>query len=70
MKNGVKIWLIVAAALVLLGSVLFVGVMSMLKWDFHKLSTVSYETNTYEISETYQNISIVADTADIVFVAS
>ena len=47
MKTGTKIWLIVAAALVLVGGGLFVVTMTMIGWDFSKLSTVKYETNKY-----------------------
>lgn len=68
MKKSTKIWLIIAASLVLIGLIIFAGVMSMVKWDFKKLSTVKYETNNYEITEEYRNISIVTNTADIVFV--
>ncbi len=70
MKKTTKIWLITAGALVLAGCILFAGVMSTLKWDFAKLSTVSYETNTYEIDDTFRNISIITDTADISFALS
>ncbi len=68
MRNCTKIWLTIAAALVLIGSVSFVVGMTVLEWDFRELSTAKYETNTYSISEDYRNISIVTDTADIVFV--
>jgi hypothetical protein len=70
MKTRTKVWLSIAACLVLLGCILFVGVMTTLGWDFTKLATVKYETNTYEISEEIENISINADTADIVFALS
>ncbi len=70
MKKATKIWLIIAACLVLLGGIVFGGVMTMLKWDFTKLSTVKYETNEYEVGEAFQNISIVTDVADIVLVPS
>ncbi|MBQ3482769.1 MAG: DUF4097 family beta strand repeat protein [Clostridia bacterium] len=70
MSKSVKIWLIIAASLILIGCVAFVGVMTVLRWDFAKLSTVQYETRTYEIGEDYKNISIVSDTADIVLVPS
>ena len=70
MRRTTKVWLIIAAFLVLIGCILFVGVMSMLKWDFTKLSTTKYETNTYEISEAFDSISINTDTADIVFALS
>ncbi len=70
MSKRTKIWLIIAASLVLIGSIIFGGVMTMFKWDFTKLSTVKYETNDYEINEEYKNISIVTKTADILFVLS
>ena len=40
------------------------------KWDFSKLSTGKYETNTYEISEEFSNLSMNTDTADIIFALS
>lgn len=70
MSKITKIWLIIAASFVLVGGIIFGGVMSMHKWDFTKLSTVKYETNDYEITENFNNISIVTDTADIVIVPS
>ena len=44
--------------------------MTMMKWDFSKLSTVKYETNNYEITENFKDISIVTDTAVIEFAPS
>ncbi len=70
MRKATKAWLIAAAALVLLGCLLFAVVMSGLQWDFTKLSTVQYETNTYGIAEAFHSISIKTDTADIVFACS
>ena len=70
MSKTTKIWLIIAASFVLVGGIIFGGVMTMLKWDFTKLSTVKYETNDYEITEKLNNISIMTDTADVVFVPS
>lgn len=70
MRKTTIIWLITAASFVLVGCILFAGVMTTLKWDFTKLSTVSYETNTYEISEEFDAIAMNTDTADIVFVLS
>lgn len=70
MRKTAKVWLIIAASLVVVGSVIFVGVMNMLKWDFTKLSTIKYETNDYEILKDFEDITIVTDTADIVFVPS
>ncbi len=70
MSKVTKIWLIIATSLVLIGCILFGGLMTMLKWDFTKLSTVKYETHNYEIAENFNAISIITDTADVVFVPS
>lgn len=70
MSKKRKVWLAVAAALIVIGVFLFVGVMSAMKWDFTKLSTGKYETKYYEITEDFQNISITSQTADIRFVPS
>lgn len=65
-----KTWLILAASLVLIGCILFAGIMSTIGWDFTKLSTVSYETNTYEISEAFDGIVMNTNTADIELIFS
>lgn len=65
MKSRTKIWLIIAASLFLLGGTLFTVAMTTMNWDFSKLSISNYETNTHEITKTYQNISITTDTANI-----
>lgn len=70
MSKSTKIWLIVATSLVVLGIIFFGVVMAMLKWDFIKLGTAKYETNNYEISENFHNISIATDTADITVLPS
>lgn len=70
MKKATKAWLITAASLILIGCILFAGVMSTLGWDFAKLSTVRFETNTHDVTEPFGNISLVTDTADIVFALS
>lgn len=70
MKKTVKVWLIIAASLILIGCAIFVGVMTVLKWNFKKLSTKEYETNEYKIEETFKDISVISDTADVVFLLS
>lgn len=70
MSKKTTVWLMTAATLVLLGCILFAGILSTLSWDFTKLSTVKYETNTYDFSESFGDISIDISTADIVFAAS
>ena len=64
------VWLIIAVSLILIGGGIFSFVMSQLNWDFTKLSTSEYVTNSYEINDSFKNISIDTDTADIVFVPS
>lgn len=70
MSKSVKIWLIIGASLVLIGAIIFGGVMMALNWDFSSLSTVKYQTNVYEISDSYKNIKVVTNTADITFIPS
>lgn len=70
MRKATKKWLILATSLILVGGLIFGGVIAMLKWDFTKLSTVKYQTNTYEIGDAFTNISIKTDTADIIFALS
>ncbi len=67
-KSGV--WMVVAAALVLVGCIIFGSVMTMLGWDFSKLSTVHYETREHPIDEAFTHIAVVTNTADVVFVPS
>lgn len=50
--------------------IIFTAVMWAYHWDFTKLSTGKYETNTYEISEAFSSLSMKTDTADITFVLS
>lgn len=70
MNKKTKIWLIAAASFVVAGCVIFAGVMTVLKWDFTRLSTTAYETNEYEIKEEYKNIYLKTDIADVVIVPS
>ncbi|MBE7059090.1 MAG: DUF4097 domain-containing protein [Ruminococcaceae bacterium] len=67
MSKKTKIWLVTAFSLTLIGCIIFAGVMTLLKWDFTKLSTEKLETNNYEISGNYKDISITTDTADVTF---
>ena len=65
MKKSTKGWLLTAIILILLGGAIFTVIMSLLNWDFMRLSTVKYETNKYEITENFENVSIISNTADI-----
>ncbi len=68
MKKVTKTWLVIASILVVLGLLVFAGAMSAYDWDFKSLSTEKYETNDFNISEEFNNISIATATADIQFV--
>ena len=70
MSKRAIIWIVIGGSLVLIGAMIFAGVMTMFNWDFKKLSTVQYVTNDYDITEEYKSILINSDTADIVLVAS
>lgn len=70
MNKTTKVWLMVAAALVLTGCAVFTGGMMMLNWNFSKLSTVSYETTEHEIAKDFMDIAVKTDTADITFAVS
>lgn len=65
MRKAKKIWLITAGVLLALGGLMFVGVMTALKWDFSKLATAKYETNTYAVDEAFTDIAVDAVTADV-----
>ena len=60
--------LIIATSLIVAGCLIFGGVMFVLGWDFSKLSTKKYETNTYEMTDAINKIDINTNTANTVFV--
>lgn len=70
MNKKTKIWLIVAASLILIGVIMFGGIMTVMKWDFTKLSTVKFDSTNHEIKEEFKNITIKTDTADVEFLVS
>lgn len=70
MRKTTKTALIIAASLTFVGMVLFSVVMSIQKWDFTTLSTGKYISNSYEIGNDFNNLSIGTDTANIVFALS
>ena len=66
MKN----WMIVGAVLIVMGITVFTVAMTANDWDFKNLSTVKYETNEHEISESFSDISIDTDTSDVILLPS
>ena len=65
-----KSLLITAIALIVAGALLFTAALAALDFDFSKLSTENFQTNTYEISESFHRISIDVELTDITFAAS
>lgn len=70
MSKRTKKWLIAAASLVTIGVIMFAAVMTAYHWDFSRLNTDHFETNTYEIKENFSDIKMNTETADILFAAS
>ncbi|MBQ2740342.1 MAG: DUF4097 family beta strand repeat protein [Clostridia bacterium] len=65
MGKKIRIWLIVAVSLILVGGIVFTVAMSSLGWDFAKLSTAKHQTSKHTVSETFDGVSIYAQEADI-----
>lgn len=70
MGKTMRIWLIIATALVVVGAIVFTAALAACGWDFSKLSTVKFETNTYGGSDSITGILVDTDTADIRFAPS
>lgn len=70
MKKSVKILLILGAVLIIAGLGIFTAAMSMLNWDFSKLSTADYETVVFDISEEFEDMNIDIDYGNIIIKAS
>ena len=70
MDNVFKILLTVGAVLIVVGLILFTVVMSLNRWDFRKLGTMTLVTNEHAVTENFSDILVETDTADIRFVRS
>ena len=68
MRKKTLLWLSAGALLVFLGAAIFFGALVAANFDFMKFSTASYEDKSYEITEEFTSISILATTADILVV--
>lgn len=66
MRKLLKFFIILSTIIVSLG-IIFVGAMSVLKWDFSKLTTFKYQDNSYQIEQTFSSISIETYEADVQF---
>lgn len=70
MDTTTKKWLVSAALLVVLGTMIFALTACSANWSFKTLFSGNGVTNTHEIAEEFSNISIETDTADIRLVLS
>ncbi|MBR6207977.1 MAG: DUF4097 family beta strand repeat protein [Oscillospiraceae bacterium] len=64
------IWLVTAAALILVGAGGLALAMALSNGDFSQLSTTSYETKTVDITEQFRDISLRTGEEDVLFVPS
>ena len=65
MRDRTKILLSIATFFVGAGLILFVVVMTVNKWDFTRLNTITYEAETHTIEEAFQNIELNTESADV-----
>ncbi len=65
-----KLAMIIATVLILIGGIVFSFAMTAHGWDFEKLTTVKYETDTYVFEEDVENILLTSNTADITVLPS
>lgn len=65
MHKNLKLWLILAAVLSVAGLILMAIPMSIYGWDFTRLGSVPFETNTHAPGESFHSIQLDTDTADI-----
>lgn len=64
-----KITLVSIVSLII-GVILLFSGMALMGFDFKNFSTVKPEVNTYEITESFENISVAVDTANVRFAKS
>ena len=65
MKKSVKIALILALILILVGGLLFVGASTEAHWDFESLKLESFEMNKYSPQQPIKSIVVETDTARV-----
>lgn len=70
MRKATAAWLVAGVLLVIAGFVLVAAAMAAVDWNWTGLHTGSYEANSHPITEPFDSLSIVTDTADLVFARS
>ncbi len=70
MKKSLVIWLAIALILNFIGLAVFGAAFAASGFDFKELSWQKFETNTYNIDENFEKISIKTIVSDIIFIPS
>lgn len=70
MKKSASVWLIVAVCLIVGGSILFAVSIASMGFEWTRLGTVQYETNTYTVDGQFDRICIRETTGKIIFLPS
>lgn len=70
MRKSTRIWLIIGIIFTLIGGVIFTVALSHMNFNFSRLSEKKYQTNTYEVTDNFTDISIDDSTARITFALS
>ncbi len=70
MRKTTKIWLVVAACLVLLGAVIFTAAVIALDFDLTNLSTHKFEGKTYKVDGDFENITVDTTISAVTFMPS
>ena len=70
MSNAAKVWLIIAAGLVLIGLVVTLAAMVTQDFKMENFSTTKFERNIHDVTDAFKNISIDTSTADVIFAPS
>lgn len=68
MRKGTKIAFAVALTCIALGVVISACTLAIIGFDYSRLSTVQFESNTYEVKESFSNIAIEGAECDVRFV--
>ncbi|MBQ8440452.1 MAG: DUF4097 family beta strand repeat protein [Clostridia bacterium] len=70
MKKSVKIAILIASLLCVVGVAVCATGLFKINFDFSQLNTQESQTKTYEITEDFENLSIQTETADVIFALS
>ena len=70
MKKSVKVSILIASILSVVGLAVCTVGLFLMNFDFSKLNTMPTKTNTHVVTEEFHSISIQVNTADVVFVFS